>query len=278
MNSKTILGISLAAVFAVSMIFAPNVTAAGSHLDIKKVKLDVDDGFAKVEIKTNGNIPVGVGAFGYGIITAFNGDGAPENVLALTSHVCAADSFNQGDTINELTACPFSPQGSIGVLEVLRDAFGFPFPAGEIDQANDGGLMHPHILDLTGYSDACKDATGMDEGVEVDVARTIGTFNNISPGDYDLKVGNKKISVKDIPIDAKNLMASDLLAYASFNIMPLEDGAGHITNLCLTDLTLTLADSDDDDERDHGDKKHGDKKHDGKKKHGDDKHRDKKHK
>ncbi|MFB5624204.1 MAG: hypothetical protein ACE5RP_04715, partial [Nitrosopumilus sp.] len=91
-NTKAILGISLAAVFAVAMIFAPNVTAAGSHLEINKAEYQVDDsGIGKLEIKVNSDIPTdgSANAFGYGVVTGFTDDG-PENVLALTTHLCVS--------------------------------------------------------------------------------------------------------------------------------------------------------------------------------------------
>lgn len=252
-KAKTILGISLAATFAISMIFAQGAIASGSdkHLKIKNIEFDVFEDLAKVELQTQGNIPVGQGAFGYGVITTISENG-PENVLALTTHVCAADSFVQGDIVDEINNCPFAPEGSIGVLEFLRDNVAAPFPGGEIDQANDGPLMHPHILDLTGYSDDCSDAieeAGLDPGdaaVEVDVLRTlgldpVGTANNISPGDYEVNVDGKELTVGNIPIDENNLLDDEMAAYASFNIYPLHDGNSHITNLCLYDLTLTPA-------------------------------------
>lgn len=264
MNTKTILGISLIAAFAVSMIFAQSVSADpnnGNHLDIKKVKLDVNkDGFAKLDIHTKGKIPVGNGAFGYGVITAVNSAGEPENVLAATSHVCAADSPVQGDIVDEVIACDgVGPQGSIGVLEFLRDFGPASFdglPLGEIDQANDGPDMHPHILDLTAYSTECSEAISENEldagdgAFEVDVGRTLSSENNISPAFYDVKVKNKKLTIKDVPVDENNLLATDVVLYASFNILPLIDDSpnGNITNLCLYDLSLTEAD-------DHG-KKH----------------------
>ncbi|KEQ56122.1 hypothetical protein AAA799E16_01573 [Marine Group I thaumarchaeote SCGC AAA799-E16] len=256
MNTKAILGISFAAVFAVTMMFAPYVAAAGSHLDIKSVNVETDGSFANVEIKTKETIPVGVGSFGYGVITAFEG-GFPENVLALTTHVCAADSPVQGN-VDELgpdgvfgtadDVCPFAPEGSIGVLEFLRDNFPDQFgslPQGEIDQLLDGPEMHPHILDLVATAtlpvgeQAC---LGVDNfsGLEVDVVRTVTTANNVSPADYLLQVDNKKITVGNIPIDGSNLLSDEMIAYASFNIAPINNGE-NITHLCLTDLDLTLA-------------------------------------
>ena len=98
MNTKTILGISLAAVFAIAMIASPiGVDAAGSFLEIKKAKvtIDDDDEFEKAKIKTNAKIPKNGsgGAFGYGIIS---GAGL-EAIAVTTTHGGVLDSEAQND-------------------------------------------------------------------------------------------------------------------------------------------------------------------------------------
>lgn len=57
------------------------------------------------------------------------------NVLSFTGHICATDSPAQGNVVNEIKRCPFAPEGSIGVLEFLRDTapYNFALPPGEID-------------------------------------------------------------------------------------------------------------------------------------------------
>ncbi|MDH3854562.1 MAG: hypothetical protein OES27_00425 [Nitrosopumilus sp.] len=258
-NTKAILGISLAAVFVVSMIMTQSAQANSNgvtHLDIKDIALvDNGDGTASAKITTataiynNGNF----GAYGYGFITALHDTGIPveniddtimlpENVLAFTSHVCAADSLVQGD-INEVKRCPNGQ--SIGVLEALQETLGLPENVD--DQLNDGPLMHPHILDLTKTAllpeedQACADLpTELNfSGIEVDVGRTIDTENNISPFAYNLIVRGNTLGVDNVPLDDYNLLSADLAAYASFNIVPTDDGNGNITHLCLTDLTVT---------------------------------------
>jgi len=78
MNSKTILGISFAAVFAVSMMMVP-VFAAG-HVNLQKVEVK-DTGKQSVEINVLGPITPtgGPGAFGFG---AFGS----KAILAITTH------------------------------------------------------------------------------------------------------------------------------------------------------------------------------------------------
>jgi len=55
--------------------------------------------------------------------------------LSFTGHICATDSPAQGNVVNEIKRCPFAPEGSIGVLEFLRDTapYNFALPPGEID-------------------------------------------------------------------------------------------------------------------------------------------------
>ena len=97
MNAKAILGISLAASFAVSMIFAQNAMAnGGDHKDVTGFDVEPFKNTIHVTISTSTDtIPdsktIGY-AFGYGFVTGTNDDGYPENVLALTTHLCVADS------------------------------------------------------------------------------------------------------------------------------------------------------------------------------------------
>jgi len=252
MNTKIILGLSLAAIFAVSMIATQSVLATGgSYLDITEGKVEVKtkngEQTLKVKIKTGDKI-VEEGAYGYGIITGaipLIEDGVhvldednnpimlPENVLALTTHVCASDSFNQGD-IDEVSNCPFDPPHySAGVLEFLRDEVGWDLPEGEINQANDGPEFHAHVLDLTTIAEdsAC---AGAGHDLEVDVVRSLETENNISPN-WDVKVKGKSIEIKKVP--TSELFDAGVENIVSFTITPhlAEDGET-ITNLCL-DIT-----------------------------------------
>jgi len=90
MNSKTILGISLAAVFAVSMAILPATASDASFLDILGTKVSAKQNSAQITtaatIPTDGNS----GLFGYGI-------GAANGVLGITSHGEAFDSEAQID-------------------------------------------------------------------------------------------------------------------------------------------------------------------------------------
>ena len=89
-KTKTILGLSLAAVFAVSML--GSAYAAG-HVVIVTTELEAEDlEISEVKIVVAADIPTngGAGAFGYGIFT----DGT-NNVLALTTHAGIDDHSSQ---------------------------------------------------------------------------------------------------------------------------------------------------------------------------------------
>ncbi|HET6517881.1 MAG TPA: hypothetical protein VFG25_06660 [Nitrosopumilaceae archaeon] len=90
MNSRAILGISLAAFFAVSMTILPVTASDSSFLDIVGVKISANQNSA--QITTAASIPTDgtSGLFGYGIPAA-NG------VLGITSHGGAFDSEGQDD-------------------------------------------------------------------------------------------------------------------------------------------------------------------------------------
>jgi len=95
-KTKTILGLSLAAVFAVSMLGS---AYAVGHLGITGVEI-LKNADAKnlldIHITVGADIPE-TGAFGYGIV----GDAGFNNVLALTSHSGILDhSFQGGDENN----------------------------------------------------------------------------------------------------------------------------------------------------------------------------------
>lgn len=235
-NTKAILGISFAAVFAVAMIFAPNVSASGSHLDITKSEYDVKAGSGKLEIKTSGDIPTdgSAGAFGYGVITGFDSVG-PANVLALTTHMCAADSPLQGPDGN-------CPDGSVGVLTALT--------GGDVtNEDHDGAEIHAHILDLKTATSDCSSVENS-IGLEVDLPRSLdGTpfgaqlvdfqDNNLlagtgitGAGDYDIKVDDGEITVTGIP--SADLAGDEALVIVSFGIHGIANDDAVITNLCLT--------------------------------------------
>ena len=89
-KTKTILGLSLAAVFAVSML--GSVYAAGHvFFDTVEVKKSEEGkNLLDVHIKVQADIPE-TGAFGYGLVGNFGFN----NVLALTSHTWILDHSSQ---------------------------------------------------------------------------------------------------------------------------------------------------------------------------------------
>lgn len=98
MNTKTILAISFAAAFAISMMMLP--AYAGNHLAIADVDVETksnSNGNAndriKVHIQVGTDIPLDgtSGAFGYGIFTG----GGTENVLVLVTHLPIDDSDHE---------------------------------------------------------------------------------------------------------------------------------------------------------------------------------------
>jgi len=116
-NTKTILGISFAAVFALSMIMVP--AYAAGHLAIEKTDVKVKN-FATLDVKitATANIPKDSSTpFGYGIFT--NGN---NKVLALTSHGVGIEDHPDQDgpfdpvfhahILDLMTARPSCPAGS----------------------------------------------------------------------------------------------------------------------------------------------------------------------
>jgi len=183
-KTKTILAISLATVFAVSMIaFVPLADAFGhpSYLDIKKTDVKTKNKIAKgthtldVKIDTTGKIPKdgSVGLFGYGVLT----DGL-NNVLALTSHGGAFDHTHQ-------------------------------------DDASDP-VFHAHILDLAAPGTIGDTCVGLGDAV-VDFASSISSVNNID-AQYKVKVNGKHIDVKKVPVS--DLGDAGVEAIVAFNIVP----------------------------------------------------------
>ncbi|MDH3279467.1 MAG: hypothetical protein OEM17_04780 [Nitrosopumilus sp.] len=188
-------------------------TLVGHDITTSKNTIDVT-------FETEGDIPENgsEGAFGYGLVTGTIKGGLPENVLALTTHLCASDSLEQGNAPVE--DCP---DGVIGLLEAL----GFPEGTNEV---HDDATFHAHILDLKPSTDAC-DVDGS-LGLEVDLQRTLQTQNNVSP-DYDVDVDSESITVSDVP--RGDLKSSSFKKASSlyFGITPQFEG-NTITNLCLT--------------------------------------------
>jgi hypothetical protein len=213
MNNKTLLGISLTAAFAATMIFAQYAMANGDdHLEIVESAIAVsgDGTVLKASVTTEGPISQNGsdGAFGYGFLT--NGT---SNVLALTTHLCASDSPVQGDAKDRV--CP-----DVVALAGLGND-----PVEEHDDAT----FHAHVLDLKDATQDCKDATGNVSALEVDLASTVSTGNKVSP-DWPVKVSGKTIMVGNV--DTSDLDDSGVEAVVSFGIVPITSGSA-ITNLCL---------------------------------------------
>jgi len=227
-QTKTILGVSLAAAFTISMLMAQGALAddeRASHLVIDDVSFTTvtDDGedFLKVVIETDGPVKNNgqYGAYGYGVLT--NGG---ENVLALTTHMCAADSPHQGDASDD--RCP----NSVGLVNEEIDLSG-------VASAIDGPLFHAHVLDLKGATANC---AGVDNAspFEVDIEGSLvnnGGVPGVSP-DYPVKTSGAKITAGNIPTSVLG-GSIDGAATVSFEIVGLPNVAGTgIGHLCLTNL------------------------------------------
>ena len=210
MTKTVFLGVIFAALFAVMMV-SPVVADDSTHLNIEKAEVKViDDGF-KVEIETGAEIPQdgSAGAFGYGVLTA-----GASNVLAITTHKCASDSFEQSSADD----C----DATVGLLRLF---------GGDESEHNDA-TFHPHILDLKVPEEGTFCA---DKGTpfEVDISGTVSTGNNVSPSDYELEVKDDKIEVI-ATMDQSNVDPDgSAIAIASFNIIPNADEDGLITHLCV---------------------------------------------
>ena len=139
MNTKTILSISFAAVFAISMMMLP--VYAGGHLLIvgdpvveSKTNAKATNDRIKVHIDVGADIPLdgSGGAFGYGIFTG----GGSDNVLVLATHLGIDDSDHEDPTSG----------------------------------------FHTHVLDVIGTTESCDDfdfevdlvSSGMNKGFDLD--------------------------------------------------------------------------------------------------------------
>jgi hypothetical protein len=224
MNRKSVLGISFAAAFAVTMIFAQSASAGGGDYTTLSLPVSVSGaGFLSTEITTGGTIPLdgSQGAFGYGILT----DGTNfNNVLALTTHVCAADHFSQSQI----------KDGSCGHTVGLLNALGL----GQ-DARHNGPEMHAHVLDLklVDSESACFGISSGALAAEVDLQKTLDMQNNVIAM-YTIEIDDNVIRTS-APIS--DLADGDLDAIAYFGIQPVATKNGSITNLCLTDLAVVTA-------------------------------------
>lgn len=225
MNKRAIWGISLTAVFAVSMIVSQSAIA-DEHDGFKTIDehtITKDKNTVDVTFVTEGMIPTdgSEDAFGYGLITGTNDDGYPENVLALTTHKCVSDSLVQDDASDEDCSPPVA-----GLLEALGLAN---------NEDHDDETFHAHVLDLKPITeDSDCDDVEDNIGLEVDLARTLQTQNNVSP-DYDVGVIDNEITVLNVKIGDLHSAAFNNAASVYFGIVGFADENDVITNLCLTE-------------------------------------------
>ncbi len=233
-KTKIFLGISLAAVFALSMTFGQiEFAGAAEHIpeyrqivDTKvTVKTDSDGGVLKAEIKTADKIPKkgdgSEGAFGFGLATgALIGD----PVLALTTHLCVADTLVQGNAKDKV--CP----ATVGLLDLLG------FPPGT-DEMHDDAKFHAHMLILKAATAACP----VNTAAEVDIGASAAYAGDANSGDYlspdwKVKVKGHKITVENVPTGALPDAGVELIV--SYGIVGVADATTTVTNLCLTDLHI----------------------------------------
>jgi len=186
-----------------------------------------DQNLVDVSIDTEGTIPTdgSQGAIGYGVITGVNDDGYPENVLALTSHKCVADSLVQGPAGAEC-------DNTVGLLNAL---FGIS------DEDHNDATWHAHFLDLMPITEASDCATVENHiELEVDLARTLATKNNVSPNNMVNVVNppenqeNSNISVSALELGDFHNSAFKKIEVKSFGIVGFADAEGTVTHLCLT--------------------------------------------
>jgi len=236
--------IAITGILALGVAVAPPMAVADKKGDseipqIKDVSVKVKKKHLDVKIKTDSKIPKNgkAGLFGYGVLT----DGT-NNVLAVTTHICASDSPYQGNAKNK--TCP--DDDAFGLLQALT--------AGELlNKDFDGAKWHAHILDLKAADGLDLDNNGIIDGVaeetagcggidgadfEVDLGGTTDGGNNVSP-DYKLKVKGDTIKVK-APLGGTDVTPSgDGIAIATFGLGATTDGFGNINDLCLVNTILS---------------------------------------
>jgi len=204
---------------------------------IEDASVKVKKNHLKVKIETEDKIPKdgSAGLFGYAVLTS-----GLNNVLAITTHLCASDSPVQNNAPNKV--CPDA--GAFGLLEALT--------GGDLlNKDYDGAKWHAHVLDLKPADGLDLDDNGVIEGeaeenagcagidgaaLEVDFASTLGTGNNVSP-DYKLKVTKDTIKVK-APLGSNDVMPDGSgIGIVSFGIGATVNEVGTITDLCVLNPT-----------------------------------------
>ena len=115
--------------------FQPKALAgAPEPLEIEDASVKIKKNFLTATIETEDKIPKdgSGGLIGIGILTS-----GTDNVLAITSHLCASDSPLQSNAPNSI--CPDA--SAFGLLEALTGG-------ALLNKDFDGADWHPHILDL----------------------------------------------------------------------------------------------------------------------------------
>ena len=222
--TKTITWLSVVALAGIigfaTLALQPNALAgAPGPLEIDDADVKINKKFLKAEIKTEGKIPKdgSGGLIGIGILTS-----GTDNVLALTSHLCASDSPLQSNAPNSI--CPDA--SAFGLLEALTSG-------ALLNKDYDGADWHPHILDLKPADGYC-DSVGAP--LEVDFDSTLGSGNNVSPTDYKLKVKKNTIEVKAPLGDGNVTPDGSGVVIVSFQI-DAEVTGNLITDLCVKNIT-----------------------------------------
>ena len=181
-KTKTILAISLAGIFVLSGVLIPAYAAGHLAIDKTEVKLKTD--FTKTPIKQTFDVKIKASATipSSGLFGYGILSSGLDNVVALTSH------------------------GGV---------FDHPFQSSPADP-----VAHAHVLDLApagSLGDTCDTIAGVD--LVVDFAKSDATGNNIG-APYDVKVKNKDIKVKKIPVGPADMLDDSIEAIVAFAIVP----------------------------------------------------------
>jgi hypothetical protein len=209
MNTKTIVGLSFAAVFAVTLMASPAFAGGPppipGYLDIQgtpivDIKTTGNDNNQnsriKVHIDVAENIPLdGNSLFGYAIMT----DKTPLN---------NSDEDLVADNVHVLVT---------------------HLPIDDTAADEDDTGLHTHVLDLTGASSNC---AGVGAGFEVDVASSIANKGFDLESNWEVDGTTAWIGY----VPEKRVNSSDVDVVVAFEVLPLPPSAttiGELTNLCV---------------------------------------------
>jgi len=223
--TKTITWLSVIAIAGVigfgAFAFQPKALAgAPEPIEIEDASVKIKKKFLTATIETEDNIPQdgSAGLYGIGILAS-----GTNNVLAITSHLCASDSPLQSNAPDSI--CPDA--SAFGLLEALTGGL-------LLNKDFDGADLHPHILDLKPADGYCATLPGA--ALEVDFTSTLGSGNNVSPTDYFLKVKKDTIRI-NAPLGGGDVTPDGSgIGIVSFQIGAEVTGSV-ITDLCVTNVT-----------------------------------------